>query len=180
MAAQQLWETYYRRLVGLARAKLEGRSRLVSDEEDVALSAIKSFCRGIERGRFPDVADHSDLWNLLVTITLHKVLRLVRDEGRNKRGGNRRRVTSELDDGDVDYLQQLVAAEPTPEIAAQLAEEAKRLLGKLPNQELVELALLKMEGYTNPEIAERWQRAERTVERKLNLIRQLWSQDGNC
>jgi DNA-binding NarL/FixJ family response regulator len=44
-----------------------------------------------------------------------------------------------------------------------------------PKQELVELALLKMEGYTNDEIAKRWQKAERTVERKLNLIRKIWA-----
>jgi DNA-binding NarL/FixJ family response regulator len=31
-----------------------------------------------------------------------------------------------------------------------------------------------MEGYTNEEIAQRWQKAERTVERKLRLIRQFW------
>jgi DNA-directed RNA polymerase specialized sigma24 family protein len=49
------------------------------------------------------------------------------------------------------------------------------LLDCLPNQELVELALLKMEGYTNEEIAKRWQKAERTVERKLNLIRKMWA-----
>jgi len=178
-AAQRLWETYFRKLAGLARTKLEGRNPLVGDEEDVALSAFKSFCRGVEHGRFPELADRDDLWNLLVTITLHKVLHLVRDEGRAKRGGTRRRNSSNADGCDSDLLQQLVGAEPTPEMAAQVAEEAKRLLGRLPNQDLVELALLKMEGYTNSEIAKRWQKSERTVERKLNLIRQLWSQNGN-
>jgi DNA-directed RNA polymerase specialized sigma24 family protein len=173
-AAQQLWETYYRRLVGLARRKLDGRARVVADEEDVALSAFKSFCRGIERGRFPQVSDRRDLWNLLVTITLRKVLRLVRDEGREKRGGSRRAIATTGPDGDLDLLQQIISAEPTPEIATQMVEEAEHLLGRLPNEELVELALLKMEGYTNAEIAERWQKAERTVERKLNVIRQLW------
>src|SRR5262245_40236461 len=89
--AQRLWTTYYRRLVGLARQQLEGRVRLVDDEEDVALSAFKSFCRGVEEGRFPQIEDRGDLWNLLVTITLHKVLHLVRDEGRQKRGGRMQR-----------------------------------------------------------------------------------------
>jgi DNA-directed RNA polymerase specialized sigma24 family protein len=178
-AAQRLWETYFRQLVGLARTKLEGRDRLVGDEEDVALSAFKSFCRGVERGRFPELADRGDLWNILVAITLYKVLHLIRDEGRAKRGGQRKRVTTSAEDCDGDLLLQIVAAEPTPEMAAQVAEEAKRLLSQLPNQELVELALLKMEGYTNLEIAKRWQKSERTVERKLNLIRQLWSQNDS-
>ena len=33
--------------------KLPAPVRQVADEEDVALSAFKSFCRGVEAGRFP-------------------------------------------------------------------------------------------------------------------------------
>lgn len=46
--AQELWQRYFHRLVGLARAKLQGLRPLLSDEEDVALSAFHSFCRGAE------------------------------------------------------------------------------------------------------------------------------------
>ncbi len=67
VAAQQLWEGYFRRLVGLARGKLQGLPRRAADEEDVALSAFASFCRGVECGRFPQRADRDDLWRLLVT-----------------------------------------------------------------------------------------------------------------
>lgn len=111
-------------------------------------------------------------------MTLHKVLHLVRDEGREKRGGGRKFVVADSANSDADLLQQLASAEPTPEVAAQVAEEAERLLNCLPSQELIELALLKMEGFTNNEIAKRWRKAERTVERKLNLIRKIWSKDA--
>src|SRR5262249_37281756 len=43
-AAQELWNNYFHRLVGLARKKLEGAPRRAADEEDVALSAFTSFC----------------------------------------------------------------------------------------------------------------------------------------
>src|SRR5205085_443432 len=56
-AAQKLWEGYFHRLVGLARAKMRGVSRRAADEEDVALSAFDSFCRGAEQGRFPKLQD---------------------------------------------------------------------------------------------------------------------------
>src|SRR5262245_11049219 len=36
-AAQKLWEGYFRRLVGLARARLRAAPRRAADEEDVAL-----------------------------------------------------------------------------------------------------------------------------------------------
>src|SRR5207249_6675395 len=45
-AAQPLWERYFGRLVGLARDRLRGAARRAADEEDVALSAFDSFCRG--------------------------------------------------------------------------------------------------------------------------------------
>src|SRR5262245_46060314 len=56
-AAQKLWERYCRRLVGLARKKLRAAPRRAADEEDVALSAFDSFCRGAEQDRFPQLND---------------------------------------------------------------------------------------------------------------------------
>jgi len=175
-AARRLWETYYGKLVVLARRKLEGRMRLVADEEDVALSAFKSFCRGLENHRFPNVTSRDDLWKLLVTITLHKVLHLVRDENRQKRGGQWTQLVESGADDEA-LIAQLAGQEPTPEFAAEVAEQCERLLKQLPSPDLVELAIMKMEGYTNDEIAAKWGRAERTVERKLQLIRQVWGQE---
>src|SRR5262245_51958409 len=86
-AAQRLWERYFHRLVGLARAKLQGQPRRAADEEDVALGAFASFCRAAEAGRFPRLADRHDLWRLLVTLTERKASNLIRAERRQKRGG---------------------------------------------------------------------------------------------
>src|SRR5215471_11580657 len=61
-AAQPLWERYFARLVELARSRLRGAGRRVADEEDVALSAFDSFCRGAMGGRFPRLTDSADLW----------------------------------------------------------------------------------------------------------------------
>src|SRR5215470_16012063 len=90
-AAQHLWQRYFHRLVHLARARLRAahRAGAVADEEDAALSAFDSFCRGAARGRFPDLADRDGLWRLLVVITLHKVMGQVRRQGAAKRGGGR-------------------------------------------------------------------------------------------
>lgn len=176
-AARRLWEAYFGRLVGMARQRLAQRRFLVGDEEDVALSAFTSFCRGLRGGEFAGLADRDDLWKLLVTITLHKALHLVRDEGRVKRGGGWQRVGGggELEgEPNDDRLQRIVGAEPSPAVAAQIAEEAERMLASLGDSELIELAVLKMEGHSNAEIAARWNKTERTVERKLSLIRKIW------
>src|SRR5262245_16840975 len=87
-AAQPLWERYFDRLVHLACQKLRGAPRCAADEEDVALSAFDSFCRGAARGRFPKLNDRHNLWALLVRITDCKAKDLVRHERAQKRGGD--------------------------------------------------------------------------------------------
>jgi DNA-directed RNA polymerase specialized sigma24 family protein len=74
-------------------------------------------------------------------------------------------------------LEQIVGREPTPEFAAQAAEECRHLLGRLGDPELESVALLKMEGYTVEEIAERLGCVSRTIKRKLRLIRGVWEQE---
>lgn len=177
-AAQPLWERYFRRLVALARAKLKGGPRRVADEEDVALSAFDSFCRAAERGRFPQLADRDDLWHLLVVLTARKACDLLRREGRHKRGGGRTPDPGPARPDEPDPLEQVLGREPTPEFAAQVAEECQRLLALLADRELEEVALAKMEGYTTEEIARRQGRTTRTVERKLRLIRDIWQAEG--
>jgi DNA-directed RNA polymerase specialized sigma24 family protein len=177
-AAQPLWERYFRRLVALARARLKGGPRRVADEEDVALSAFHSFCRAAERGRFPQLSDRDDLWHLLVVLTARKACDLLRREGRHKRGGGRTPDPGPARPGEPDPLEQALGREPTPEFAAQVAEECRRLLALLGDRELEEVALAKMEGYTTEEIARRQGRTTRTVERKLRLIRDIWEAEG--
>jgi DNA-directed RNA polymerase specialized sigma24 family protein len=173
-AAQRLWERYYPRLVGLARRRLKAAHRRVADEEDVALSAFDSFCRGAAEGRFPRLADRDELWRLLVVITARKAGHLVRREGRLRRGGG-----APGGPGEAPWeLEQVLAGGPTPEFALQVAEEFLRLLGLLGDAELEAVAVWKMQGQTAAQIAERLGCVPRTVERKLRLIRDLWSDEA--
>jgi DNA-directed RNA polymerase specialized sigma24 family protein len=164
VAAERLWEGYYRRLVGLARRRLHGEPRAAADEEDVALSAFASFCRNAKCNKFPRLDDRDDLWQLLVLLTARKASRLIRHERALKRGGGVRRA---------DVLAEVIGREPTPEFAAQVAEEYRLLLDGL-EANLRAVAVAKMEGDTNTEIAARLDVSVRTVERSLAVIRKLW------
>ena len=172
-AAQPLWERYFRQMVQLARQRLRGRPGRVADEEDVALSAFDSFCRGAEQGRFPQLSDRDNLWRLLMVITARKATALRRYEERQKR---RAPPADALAEG-VE-LDEVLGREPTPEFAAQVAEEYERLLARLGSDELTAIAVWKMEGYRNEEIAAKLDYVPRTVERKLRLIRQLWAEEA--
>ena len=167
-AAQQLWQRYFQQLVLLARHKLRSAPRGMADEEDAALSAFDSFVRDAQRGRFPQLADRDDLWRLLVTFTAQKSLDLVRKEQAQKRGAGQRLASADK------ALEEVLSREPTPEFAAQVAEECRRLLGRLPDEELRSIALAKMEGYSNEEIAGQLGCVPRTIERRLHVIRKLW------
>jgi DNA-directed RNA polymerase specialized sigma24 family protein len=183
VAAQRLWERYYCRLIRLALKKLRGSRRRAADEEDVVLSAFDSFCRGARQGRFPHLCDRNNLWPLLVIITARKAFDLRQHENRQKRGGGKVGGESALAGPPAQSLsaagfEQVVGKSPTPEFAAQVAEEGQRLLEELGNDALRSVAIWKMEGYTNAEIADLLGCVEGTVERKLRMIRSLWAQEN--
>ena len=181
-AAQRLWERYFPKLILLAQQHIRSRGvpRAMADEEDVALSAIDSFCRAARNGRFPDLADRDGLWRLLLRMTTRKVVDLARHETRERRGGARGRSEpaqnlAESAPGERG-LDGLIGDEPTPEFAAMMADQCRRLL-ELLEPDLQLLATAKMEGYSNQEIAGQLGCSVRTVERRLYLIRRKWEQE---
>ena len=180
-AAQKLWQRYFETIVGLARARLRGASSSVIDEEDVALSAFDSFFAAAAQGRFPRLEDREDLWRLLVTITARKVQDQVQWHRRQKRGGGRLVDEAALGMAGEEGggLEQFACPEPSPEFAAMVAEEFRQRLDGLADDSLRRVALLRMEGYTNEEVADRLGCNRRTVVRKLELIRRRWEQDSN-
>jgi DNA-directed RNA polymerase specialized sigma24 family protein len=181
-AARRLWEGYFQRLVVLARHRLLGTRRRAADEEDVALSAFDSFCCGAAQGNFPRLEDRNDLWQLLVVLTARKALDLRQYERRKKRGGGAVRGESVFAGvaraaADEPGIERVVSAEPGPDFAAQVADECRHLFDRLGDDELRSVALWKMEGHTNPEIAARLGCAPATVERRLRMIRTIWAEE---
>jgi DNA-directed RNA polymerase specialized sigma24 family protein len=177
-AAQPLFERYFGPMMRLARARLQGRPGRGVDEEDVALSAFASFCRGADQGKFPQLKDHDNLWRLLVVITSRKAADERQRARRKKRGGGAVRGESAFLDnqsaGEERGIDQVIGPEPTPQFGALMADEFQRLLARLNDDTLRAIALWRMEGYSNDEIAAKLDRDLRTVERKLRLIRSLW------
>ena len=179
-AAQHLWERYFERLVHLARKTLRKsrRARTSEDEEDAALSAFDSFCRGIERGRFPRLTDRDDLWRLLVVLTVRKAFDQIERQGAAKRGGHHQeselRALESGSHAHIDPLDRFASGEPTPAFAAMFAEQHQRLRDALGDAGLRQVLDFRLEGYTREEIAEKMGCAVTSVKRKLNAIRQTW------
>jgi len=184
-AAQKLWERYFERLARLSRVRLRDAPRRFADEEDVALDAFDSFCRGVELGRFPLLSDRGNLWPLLVLITRCKACDLVDHERRVRRGGGQVLGEGAMADGldstdEVRGLEQIISREPSPQFAALLAEQWQRLQRQLADDQLREIAHLKLEGYSEKEIAAKVGCAVRTVRRRVQLIRTLWEEEAGA
>lgn len=173
-AQEELWRRYFHRLIGLAKLKLGETPRGAADEEDVATAALSSFFTGMANGRFPRLHDRNDLWPLLAKITSHKALDQQRYLLAEKRGGGRVRGDSALH-ANSDSLAP-IENELGPDFLAAMNEQCDRLMAALPDEQLRFIARRRLECYTNSEIAKELEVIERTVERRLHLIRSLWSE----
>jgi RNA polymerase sigma factor (sigma-70 family) len=176
LAARLIWTRYFRDLLELARHNLNKRIRRREDEEDVLQSMYKSFCLRQQRGEF-DLASRDALWKLLVTITLRKARNAAKKQMREKRDVGREQTISDQDDGESGQwvLEQMDSSGPSPAEAALLNEALERRLEALDDAQLTEIALWRLEGYTNREIADRLDCTERSVERRMERIRSRWT-----
>jgi DNA-directed RNA polymerase specialized sigma24 family protein len=178
-AAQKLYSRYITRLMLLGRRKLGDASRREADEEDLALVVLGNFFQGVKEGRFPKLVDRNDLWQVLVMLTERKAVdhkRRVWSTKRRSLGESAIGIGADTD-SPVGGIQEVIGSVPTPECAAMILEECNRRL-RLLDPTLREIALQKMKGWTSEEIADEAGCVPRTIERKLNLIRRIWSEHG--
>lgn len=167
-AVSILWERYFKRMLFVARKKLAGAHRKARDEEDIALSAFKSFCLGFQQGRFERAGDDCDLWPLLVTLTINKTIDHLRHESRKKRS----RV-----DAPAATIEDLLSGELAPELQLIADESFEKLLTALDetgDPSLRRLAMLKLENQPSAFIAAELACTIRTLQRKLKTIRAIW------
>jgi RNA polymerase sigma factor (sigma-70 family) len=177
-AAQRLWDRYADDIVEVARNSLRDSSRRVHDEEDVAIVAFRSLLAGISAGRFKGLDRREQLWRLLMVITTRKAAALIDRDLRQKRGGGNVRGDSAMVTGGSSQpdpgFDRLESENPTPDLAAIVADETQQLIASLDDELAQRVAVLKMEGYTHEEIAKQLQCTTRTVERRIKQIREHW------
>jgi RNA polymerase sigma factor (sigma-70 family) len=175
-AADELWQRYCPRLLALARKTLSGRLPRGADPEDAVQSAFVSFLQRAEQGKFVGDIDRNRLWNLLGLITVRKALKQLQRERTAKRG--RGRILSEQAlagrEGKGFSFQQVAGTTPAPELDLVCSD----LLSMLEDEPRA-IALYRLMGYKNREIADLLGCTERKVERKLNLIRAIWEQEAS-
>lgn len=178
-AVNRLWARFSPRMSRLAERWLAKTSeRRIFDEDDVVVDAFEAFRRALVEGRYDELTGTDELWRLLATATVNKARDLSEVERAQKRGGGAR--IESLDDSSPrvkNQTRQQASSAPSPELAAMMSDECRRLLRVLNDPELEGVVLLKLEGFSNEEIAQQLQYSRRTIQRMLTLIRGLWSQE---
>ncbi|KAA5543036.1 RNA polymerase subunit sigma-70 [Roseiconus nitratireducens] len=177
-ATQKIWERYFARLVRVAARRMGSAPRRIADEEDVAVSVFDSLCRGAAEGRFQQLQNRDDLWKLLTAIAGMKAVDQIRRQTAQKRGGESVRGESVFEgsgDRPIRSFGDLVHGEPTADFLAVMEEQQQKMFELLPDDSQRQVATLRFEGYSNQEIAERLDISLRSVERKLKVIREIWT-----
>ncbi|MEM6979288.1 MAG: sigma-70 family RNA polymerase sigma factor [Planctomycetota bacterium] len=167
-AAEVLWKHFFPRLVELAQHRFGADRDPVYGPDDAAQSVFHLLCRGARQGRYQEIDGRDQLWRLLVTATRRKIIDRVRHNESEKRGGRWVGV-------DVDGDHAFEAVQPTPEMIVMMNESLEDLLASLRDDTLRRIVVCRLEGYTNAEIAEQLEVSQRTIERKLALIRGDWA-----
>jgi RNA polymerase sigma-70 factor (ECF subfamily) len=163
-AATALYIRYANRLQRLADAKTSRKLDVAVDTEGIVQSVFRTFFRRVERGQY-DVDDSDSLWRLLLVIAMNKIRSRAVFLSAGKRDQNRNVSieatgmspnTSDGRDAEAYRILQMTIDE---------------LLGKFP-EDVREIIRLRIDGHQVSEIAEKTQRAKRSVERVLQNFRQ--------
>ncbi|MEZ6041778.1 MAG: ECF-type sigma factor [Planctomycetaceae bacterium] len=171
-SAQALWTRFFDRISQLASRKLSGLPRRVQDEEDLALSALHALCQGAREGRFRQFETRGDLWQILVMITSRKAANLRRKQNvRQERGESALHAAGATKSFS---LSEVVEGPPSAAMVDELGVCCEELLSLLP-EKLQQVAMMKLAGHTNQEIANARGRGLSTIERYLQLIRAHWA-----
>lgn len=184
-AMANIFSRYFQRLVTLASCKMHGVNLAPRSGEDIALSALKSFCFGVREKRI-EVSNEDDLWGFLFLLTVRKACAerrrvlsqkrgfgvLIRSESNNPVGG----------DGDTaDIFENVVGREPSPALAVELAENGRELIALFDDQTLqTQIIERKLQGASVAEIAEELDLVPHTVFYHLKKIKERWALLSNA
>ncbi len=173
-AANAIWKRFFHHLLPLARAKLKGLSDRGVDEEDVLVSVFDRFFAAAKEDRFARLNDRDDLWQILLMLTDRKVSERYRRSHAQKRGGGQVASLDGVPEGQAADWRELVDVELPHEYVVAFNDNLQHAITALEEEKTRNVALFKLEGYENREIAERLGISLSSVERKLRVIREKW------
>lgn len=171
-AAQVLFDRYSNRLMGLARRRISQRLASRVDPEDVVQSVFRTFFARAKEGQF-HFEEQDDLSKLLVRITVHKTLRQVEFHKAAKRN-------PDLEAGQGEHVHErmrdLLAREPSPEAIVVFCDQLEHFMAQVGPEDR-KILEMRLQGFSNEEIAEKLGVYDRKIRRVIERIRGLAEQE---
>jgi hypothetical protein len=176
-AAGKICQRFAAELLEIARRQLTRAGvRHREDEEDVMQSVYRVLASGDVSKKYKDINSREELWKLLVTITKRRAGKKIDRHRAAKRNAAREaNLAGSRDADEPSPFSSLAASSQSPDRDVIAAIELGRLLEML-DEPLRKIVLWKLDDYTNEQIAapDKMNCAVRTVERKLERIRDTW------
>lgn len=170
-AATQIFNRFAKRLIELARRRLDPQIRRKLDPEDVLQSVFRSFFVHQAAGELTGIENWDNLWSLLVFITIRKCGRRIayfHSAGRDVR----REMPVPLSSLESASQPATNSDEPTPSEAAVLTETVEQVMTGLGARHR-DILSLSLQGYTARQISRRLGCTERMAYRVLRRVKEI-------
>lgn len=164
-------ELYNRFWIRLRRRVLRARRKRPSielDPDDIAQSVFHRVIRQISDGKSPGVRDRHRLWRFFEVSLVNKLIDVSR----------KARIRRSLQLREAIPLESLSDDRPPPDFFAEFVDEVD-YLARVLDHDARSIVLLAQQGFQTSEIARSLDISQRTVQRKLALIEDVWSGFGS-
>lgn len=174
-ADEWLVSTYFEQVARIARRQLGLAPRRTADEEDVANSVFRLFLARAKDGGFKQLADRNDLHRILLLLTKRRAIDYYRRAMRRRQLEVGESALAEAMEAPVRF-EEIATTQAPSDLVTEIAEEIRELFSDIECQDLQldQIAMLRLQGYSAAEIADRIGCLPRTVYRRLNLIQTRW------
>jgi DNA-directed RNA polymerase specialized sigma24 family protein len=173
-AIQKLVERYFRKLSEYAHKKLSARMRLSEDGEDIAILVMHAIARNTQLGRFPNLQHREDLWLHMIFLTQQQVIERHREEKVIGQSGITIQNMTDLLEQYSCSLDDFLDDDSGRDRLLEIMDCWNELLKSLEDDRARDIARLKLQGFTNREIASILALVPKTVDRKVQHIMQRW------
>ena len=177
-SATKIFVRYFPRLLKLAQKVLATHS-LPAEADDTVQEAFLQFFNSVSLGSYDQPLRRDDLMRILSMITVQKARKQLAREAAEKRGDGRVKLESQIasNSGSGSFrLDSQMGSFSTAECDLIVAEMFEML-----GEDLREVAIMRLAGYTNPEIKVLLKTSLRSIERRVQIIRATWKDysEGN-
>ena len=171
-SATEIFARYFPRLLKLAQRVLVARS-LPVEAEDTIQDTFLQFFSSVQLGSYDQSLRRDDLWRILSVITVQKARKQLGREATAKRGGGRVKPESQIvsSDSGAFRLDSQLGSLSTAEYDLIVTEMLEQL-----GDDLREVAILRLAGYTNSEIKVLLDSSLRSIERRVQIVRSTWKE----